>query len=157
LRDFLAYREPSIDQRGRRLEKVGEFHRSKLPVQFQIAIERAGHIHRGCAGVRHDIAMLGANTLEGHERTRVPAAIETVDFSILPDHGEHVAAEATHHGFGDIHHGSHGQGRIGSVSTCLEDISSHHGRKRCAGTCHAISAINGSASVVERVHRFISQ
>ena len=121
-------------------------------MQFQIAIERAGHIHCGCAGVRHDISVLGANTLEGHERTGAPAAIETVDFSIFPDHGEHVAAEATHHGFGDIHHGSHGQGGIGSVSTRLEDISSHHRRERCAGTGHAISAINGSASVVERGH-----
>ena len=146
---FCTHREAVIDQFGRVLEKIGQIHGAELFMQLEIAVERAGDVDRRRPGLRHIVAILRTHTLQCHQGTRKPAGIQTVGFAVLPHDGEHIAPQTTHHRLGHIDHRGHGQRSIRGISSRLQNIAPDHGGERCAGTGHAVAAINRRTTVIE--------
>jgi len=72
-----------------------------------------------------------------------------VGFAVLPNDGEHIATQTDHHRLGHVDFRSHGQRGIRGISSRLQNIAPDHGGERCAGTGHAVAAIDRRTAVIK--------
>ncbi len=71
----------------------------------------------------------------------------------LPTHEhERVAAQAVHHGLGDVDHRGHGDCRVRGVAAVFQHLQADLSGERLAGGDHTVGRTRSGAARIERLH-----
>ncbi|MNT34370.1 hypothetical protein D3C72_1703480 [compost metagenome] len=109
------HREAVFGIRDGGLEQLGEGQLAEAVRQGLPAGDLAGHGDGAPAGAGHGVSAVEVFGRPGGRRAA--AGIQAMELAVVPDQGEHVAADPVHHGLDDSQGNRGGNGAVNGIAT----------------------------------------